>query len=123
MGSRILIVDDVESNRKLVSVILSGHGYEVSAAANGVDAIAKARQESPDLIMLDVMMPQLDGWEVRELLRAEATTREIPIVFLSALEEEDISEKNLDPRLDSFLIKPFKPSEVIASIERVLGSA
>jgi CheY-like chemotaxis protein len=121
MNKRILAVDDVESNRKLVSLILGNHGYDVTAADNGVDAIVLARSESPDLIVLDVMMPQLDGWEVRNRLRSDEATATIPIVFLSALGEGDIDESQLDPGLETYLVKPFTPTQLVEIVGRTLG--
>jgi len=86
MKPRVLIVDDEPEVLDLVDFKLSGHGFEVVRAANGIEALRKARCESPDVIVLDLMLPDLDGLSVYEILRTQPSTRDVPVVIFSALD-------------------------------------
>lgn len=121
---RILVVDDEPSIRKLLTVALTNRGYEVLEAEDGFVALAKAETESPDLVILDVMMPRMTGHQVHEKLRAKESTKDLPILFLSAAGtfEEQQRKLSSDPNTD-YMPKPFKPSEVADRIEGMLDPA
>lgn len=120
MKGKILVVDDEPSIQKLLTVTLSNRGFEVITADNGMEALALAKSEKPDLICLDVMMPRMTGHEVHDKLRERSETKDTPILFLSAagtFEEQATQMK--DGNVD-YIPKPFKPSEVADHIESML---
>lgn len=116
---KILIVDDEPDVLRILEKRLSLNGYEVLTADGGYNALSMARQENPDLVILDIDMPDLDGGEVAARLKDDAATRHIPVIFLSCLvthKEEDGSGLG-----DSvFMAKPYSPNKLIDEIERLL---
>jgi len=121
---RILVVDDEPSIRRLLKVALTGRGFDVQEAEDGLQAMGMIAAEKPDLIVLDVMMPGLTGHEVHDRLRQRPETKELPILFLSAAGtfEEQHREIAADPFSD-YLPKPFKPSDVAEHITAMLDPA
>jgi two-component system sensor histidine kinase ChiS len=121
---KILVVDDEPSIRRLLKVALTGRGFEVVEAEDGLQAIGMVESEHPDLVVLDVMMPGLTGHQVHDKLRQKPATKELPILFLSAAGtfEEQYKEIAADPNSD-YLPKPFKPSEVADHISAMLDPA
>ena len=113
----ILIVDDLPDNLRTLSAILSKEGYKVRKAVSGQMAIETVRSQLPDLILLDIKMPQMDGYEVCSTLKAEAKTRDIPVIFLSALDEAADKVKAFTVGGVDYICKPFQAEEVIARIE------
>ncbi len=112
----ILIVDDTVHIQYLLSQMLVGEGYKVRAVANGAQALAAVQATPPDLILLDIMMPEMDGYEVCRHLKADAQTRDIPIVFISALEETEEKVKAFAIGGVDYVTKPFQPKEVLARV-------
>jgi CheY-like chemotaxis protein len=110
--ARILVVDDEPSIVKLVTATLEGRGHEVTPAYDGVEAIAQAKLHHPDLILLDVMMPHMDGNEVRRRLLADPATKEIPIIHLTAVGDFDKQREALAEGVTDYMVKPFAPSEL-----------
>jgi two-component system, OmpR family, alkaline phosphatase synthesis response regulator PhoP len=123
MRKKILVVDDDAELVELVSFNLKQAGYAVGTAANGVDAIKKAHSLTPDLIVLDVMMPELDGFAVCEILRRDTSTALIPIMMLTALSSELGRMAGLGSGATDFLTKPFSPRLLVARIEELLKKA
>jgi CheY-like chemotaxis protein len=117
---RVLLVDDERSIRLLCRVNLVASGMEVLEAANGREGLELARQERPDLVLLDVMMPELDGWTVARELAADEQTRDIPIVFLTA--RADPADRRLGEQLGGvgYVVKPFDPVTIGEFVESVL---
>lgn len=111
-AKKILAVDDEPSIVRLVSAALTARGYEMIAAYNGEEALDKVRLESPDLIVLDIMMPKMDGREVRKRLAADPKTKDIPILFLSAVGDLSSQLDTLEEGQGEYMTKPFKPSEL-----------
>jgi two-component system alkaline phosphatase synthesis response regulator PhoP len=117
---RVLVVDDERSIRLLCRVNLIASGMEVMEASNGREGLELARRERPDLVLLDVMMPELDGWTVARELAADEQTREIPIVFLTA--RADPADRRLGEQLGGvgYVVKPFDPVAIGELVEDVL---
>jgi len=119
--TRILVVDDVLANLKLVIEILSGQGYQVRPASSGTMALRSVEVEQPDLILLDVRMPEMDGYEVCRRLKAEARSRSIPVIFLSALDDTADKIKGFEAGGVDYITKPFQPMEMLKRIETHLA--
>lgn len=118
---RILLVDDEPHIVELVKFRLELSGYEVIAAHNGMEALEKAQNDRPDLILLDVMMPGMDGYEVATKLKENRHTRRIPIIMLTAkAEEEDIKEAIRVGAVD-YIVKPFDPFAILKKISKILS--
>ena len=118
--ARILVVDDTETNIKLLRALLKGAGYEVVTATCGRDALTAAERENPDLILLDIMMPDLTGYEVCQRLRSAPETRQTPIVFLTALHELEDHVKAMDVGGDDILTKPINKLELLTRVKSLL---
>jgi phosphate regulon transcriptional regulator PhoB len=120
MGTKILVVDDEENIVKLVSYNLTQEGYQVIIATDGQEALTKAQQENPDLMILDLMLPKVDGLDICRELRKNSSTSELPIIILSAKEEEIDKILGLELGADDYVTKPFSPRELIARVKAVL---
>ena len=114
--ARILVVDDEPRNVKLLSAHLTGNGFETLAAYNGEQALHKAAREKPDVILLDIMMPDLDGFEVTRRLKADPHTNHIPVVLVTSLDGSDNRVKGLEAGADEFLTKPINSTELLARV-------
>ncbi len=120
MPEKILIVDDDVDSLKLIGLMLQRHGYEVVAASAGSPAIQKANAEVPDLIILDVMMPDMNGYEVCRRLRANPTTTNIPIIMFTAKTLIDDKVAGFEAGADDYLTKPTHPAELASRVKAVL---
>lgn len=118
--ARVLVVDDEADHSAMIAFNLERQGYAISTAEDGEDAIDKARDELPDLILLDWMLPGRSGLGVCRALRRERSTRQIPIIMLTARGEEADRVRGLENGADDYLIKPFSMAELIARISAVL---
>jgi CheY-like chemotaxis protein/MinD-like ATPase involved in chromosome partitioning or flagellar assembly len=121
MAEKILIVDDDIDSLKLIGLMLQRHGYEVVAANAGNQAIAKAASDHPDLIILDVMMPDMDGYEVTRRLRSNAATQNIPIIMFTAKTLIDDKVKAFELGADDYLTKPTHPAELASRVKAILA--
>jgi len=119
-GKKVLVAEDEPDIRGLIVFSLEFAGYQVVQAANGEDAIDQAEREQPDLILLDVRMPKLTGYEACEQLKARETTRHIPVVFLSALSQEAEIRYGLGLGGEEYIIKPFAPDELYHRVTAIL---
>jgi DNA-binding response OmpR family regulator len=117
----VLVADDDEDILGLVSFRLERSGYEVAAAKDGEEALRLARELSPALVVLDVMMPRLDGYEVTRRQREDEATRGIPVILLTALAQEADVARGFESGADDYLRKPFSPQELAARVQAVLG--
>jgi CheY-like chemotaxis protein len=115
-SSRILIVDDVPQNVQLIGTILMQKGYRVSVARNGLKAIEIVKKTIPDLILLDIMMPEMDGFETCAHLKSLEQTRDIPIIFLTAKTDMEFIVKGFELGAVDYITKPFNPSEMLARV-------
>jgi two-component system cell cycle response regulator DivK len=120
-GKTVLLVEDNEDNRIVYSTILRHFGYQVSEALNGEEGIAKARAEKPDLILMDISIPIIDGWEATQVLKHDPATRDIPIIALTAHALASDREKAMEVGCDGYLAKPCEPRAVVAEVQRFLG--
>ncbi|MBM7555451.1 response regulator [Halanaerobacter jeridensis] len=120
MGNKILVVDDEENIVKLVSYNLEQEGYEIITANEGKEALAKIEQENPDLMILDLMLPKVDGFDICRKVRKDGNTNNLPIIILSAKEEEIDKILGLELGADDYVTKPFSPRELIARVKAVL---
>lgn len=115
--TRILVAEDNSADRMLLSRIVQREGYEVVTAVNGLDALAKFADYSPDVVLLDAMMPEMDGFEVARMVKSQARDRFVPIVFLSSLNEGEWLNQCLDAGADDFLSKPYNPVLLRAKLQ------
>ncbi len=113
----ILIVDDLPRNQYTLSLILKKAGYEIRTAANGLEALESVQTALPDLILLDIMMPNMNGYQVCEYLKADKQTRDVPIIFISALNETEDKVKAFSIGGVDYITKPFQPEEVLARVK------
>lgn len=118
--TKILVVDDEERNRRLMSAILKNYGYVYETAINGVEALEKTETFQPDLIFLDIMMPEMDGYEVCKRLKENPATQHIPVVIITALMEREAMLKGLEAGANDFLLKPVDPAEVAIRAKNLL---
>ncbi|GAB4546061.1 MAG: response regulator transcription factor [Anaerolineales bacterium] len=120
MTQTILVVDDEKRLVSLLQSYLQQEGYRVAAAYNGKDGLIAARKENPDLIILDVMMPEMNGYE---FMRAHRAERDTPIIMLTAKVEDEDKIIGLELGADDYVVKPFKPRELMARVRNVLRRA
>ena len=118
---KILVVDDVQSNVLLLKALLGREGFGIVYAMNGTEALEKVKSEHPDLILLDVMMPDMDGFEVAGRLKVEPEQAEIPIIFLTALNDSASVVKGLQLGANDFISKPFRREELLIRVEHQLS--
>jgi two-component system cell cycle response regulator DivK len=118
---RILLVDDDPDTRVVFRTILEHYGFEVLEAEEGEEALRVAAAGEPQLILLDLSLPVLDGWEVARTLKAEPHTSSIPIVAFSAHALESARRRALEAGCESYLVKPILPREVVQEVQRLLG--
>ncbi len=118
--SRILIVDDTEDIVKLVKMYLEHHHYEVITAYDGQEGLDKAKAESPDLIILDLMLPRINGYKICGLLKRDSRYAKIPIVIFSAKTQEKDMKLGEDVGADAYLTKPFEPEVLLSKIKALL---
>lgn len=121
MGKRILIVEDEESLLKLEKIFLSSRGYEVVGVVDGPAALAALEKERPDLILLDIMLPQMDGFEVCKRIKQNPQTASIPVIMLTAKKSSEDMAKGKEVGADNYITKPFKSANVIEIIQSYLG--
>jgi two-component system, OmpR family, response regulator VicR len=119
---RILCIEDEPEMIDLIRLILNRRGYEVLGAAGGMEGIKLVREMLPDLVLLDLMMPDMDGWEVYQQMKADDSMREIPVIVVTA------KAQNIDKvlglhiaKVDDYIAKPFGPQELMDSVEKILS--
>jgi len=120
---RILIAEDERDIRDLIAFTLRFAGYEVLTANNGEEAVAMTHQELPDLVLTDVRMPKMTGYEACKLIKADPTTQHIPVVFLSAKGQEAEVQSGLAAGADEYLLKPFAPDQLTKKVAEILSKA
>lgn len=118
--AKILLADDEEDIKTVISLYLGSKGYEVVTAYDGLDAIDKAKSEKPDLILLDVMMPIMNGFEVCQKLKDDPDTQDIPIIMLSAAAQSETITKSIELGAKDYIVKPFDPERLDKMIFKYL---
>jgi two-component system, cell cycle response regulator DivK len=121
--SRILIVEDNDMNRDMLSRRLERRGYQVILAIDGRRGLAAARSEAPDLILMDMSLPEIDGWEVTRQLKSDDTTRSIPVIALTAHAMSSDRQKALEAGCDDYDTKPVEFQRLLTKIQTMLRSA
>jgi twitching motility two-component system response regulator PilG len=118
---KILIVEDEESLLKLESILLTSKGYEVKGVPNGQAALDALAEDLPDLVLLDIMLPEIDGFEVCRRIKADSATRHIPVIMLTAKKSREDMARGETVGADWYITKPFKSAMVIETIQRFLA--
>ena len=119
----ILCIEDEPEMIDLMRLILGRRGFEVKGATSGADALKVIREDSPDLILLDLMMPEMDGWEVYQQIKADEKTKAIPVIVVTAKAQSIDRVLGLHiAKVDDYIAKPFSPQELMNSVEKVLKS-
>lgn len=119
----VLLVEDNEDNLAVYRTILDHVGYAVVEARDGEEGLARATAEKPDVILMDISIPKIDGWEVTRRLKAEDDTKGIPIIALTAHALDEDREKAFNVGCDGYLAKPIEPRRVVEEVERLVGPA
>jgi CheY-like chemotaxis protein len=117
----LLLVEDNEDNRIIYSTVLKHLGYQVVEAKDGLEAIELARSVQPDLILMDISIPKIDGWEATRILRQDPATSAIPIIALTAHALADDRARAAEVGFTSYLAKPVEPRVVVAEVRRLIG--
>jgi len=118
---KILVVDDEVYILHILDFSLGAEGFDVITATDGEEALAKAQREKPDLIVMDVMMPRLDGYETCRRLKNDPGTRDIPVLLLTARGREEDRQQGMDSGADDYITKPFSPNKLISRVSDILG--
>jgi CheY-like chemotaxis protein len=116
----VLLVEDNLHNRRIFSGILTHYGFQVKEAENGVEAVAMAQSEKPDLILMDLSLPVMDGWEATRKIKDMPELRDIPIIALTAHAMAGDEDRALEAGCDGYLSKPISPTKVVAEVKRAL---
>ena len=119
--AKILIAEDERDIRELVTFTLRYAGHDVHQATNGEEALSMAKELIPDLVLMDVRMPKMTGYEACKIIKADPTTQHIPVVFLSAKGQEAEVQTGLDSGADEYLLKPFAPDQLTRKVAEILG--
>ncbi len=117
----ILCIEDETEMIDLIRIILGRKGFDVEGATGGEDGLKKVHERKPDLVLLDLMMPDIDGWEVYQQMKADETTRDIPVIIVTAKAQNIDKVLGLQiAKVDDYISKPFSPEDLLSSVERVL---
>jgi len=120
MAYKILVVDDEPTIVRLMEFILARQGHEMIVAVNGEEALEKIQSQHPDLVLLDIMMPRIDGYEVAQRLRADPATAALPIIMLSAKAQDEDIRKGVEVGVDEYVTKPFTPDHLVQVVTKYL---
>ena len=122
-SKHILCIEDEPEMIDLIRLILGRRGFDVIGAAGGKEGLEKALQKPPDLILLDLMMPDMDGWEVYQQIKADDKTKNIPVIVVTAKAQSIDKVLGLHiAKVDDYIAKPFSPQELLASVDKVFGA-
>ena len=121
MTKRILIVEDTEDNRQILRDLLTAAGYGLLEAVDGEQGVAMAKAEKPDLILMDIQLPQIDGYEATRRIKADPALRHIPIIAVTSYALSGDEEKTRAAGCDAYIAKPFSPRQLLAKVRELLG--
>ena len=122
MTKKILVVEDTEDNRQILRDLLSMAGYEMVEAHDGADGVAKAAEHKPDLILMDIQMPVMDGYEATRRIKANPDLKSIPIVAVTSYALSGDEEKTRAAGCDGYIAKPYSPRQMLAKVREILGA-
>ena len=123
MSQRILVIEDHEDNRRIINDTLSSGGFQVIEAVTGDGGVAKAESEIPDLIIMDIQLPGLDGYEATRLIKANPALRHIPIIVVTSYALSGDDKKAREAGCDAYLAKPFSPRKLLATTRKFLPNS
>ena len=121
MSRRILVVEDQADNRQILNDLLTSAGYEIVHAENGEEALAAAAAQRPDLILMDIQMPVMDGYGATRLIKADPALKAIPVIAVTSYALSGDEEKARTAGCDGYIAKPFSPRQMLAKVREILG--
>jgi two-component system cell cycle response regulator DivK len=122
MSKKILVVEDTEDNRQILRDLLGMAGYDMVEAHDGAEGVAKAAEHKPDLILMDIQMPVMDGYEATRRIKANPDLKTIPIVAVTSYALSGDEQKTRDAGCDAYIAKPYSPRQMLAKVREILGS-
>jgi two-component system cell cycle response regulator DivK len=122
MSKKILVVEDTEDNRQILRDLLSMAGYDLIEAHDGAEGVAKAAEHKPDLILMDIQMPVMDGYEATRRIKADPGMKGIPVIAVTSYALSGDEEKTRAAGCDGYIAKPFSPRQMLAKVREVLGA-
>lgn len=123
MGKRVLVIEDTEDNRQIIRDLLSSVGYELIEAADGAEGVAMAQSQRPDLILMDIQLPEMDGYEATRQIRAIPELARVPIIAVTSYALSGDEAKTRAAGCDGYVAKPFSPRQLLAKIREFLPDA
>jgi two-component system, cell cycle response regulator DivK len=123
MSNRILVIEDNEDNRRIIRDLLTSLGYQLIEAADGLEGVAMAQSHRPDLILMDIQLPEMDGYEATRQIRAVPELKTVPIIAVTSYALSGDEAKARDAGCDGYVAKPFSPRELLAKIREFLPDA
>ena len=121
MAKRILVVEDQVDNRRILRDLLTVNGYELIEAVNGLEGIKKATEEQPDLILMDIQLPEVDGYEATRRIREQNTSNRVPIIAVTSYALSGDYQKAIEAGCDDYISKPYSPRELLKKIQHILA--
>jgi twitching motility two-component system response regulator PilH len=118
--STVLVVEDSVPQREMITELLRGNGLEVAVASDGVEALAHIQKRPPDLVLLDIVMPRMNGYELCRRLKADPSTQNVPVVMCSSKGEEFDRYWGMKQGADAYIAKPFQPTELVGTVKQLL---
>jgi two-component system cell cycle response regulator DivK len=121
MNKKILVVEDIEDNREILRDLLSAAGYDVIEALDGAEGIAKASEHMPDLILMDIQMPVMDGYDATRHLKADPALKVIPVIAVTSYALSGDEDKARSAGCNGYIAKPFSPRQMLAKVREIIG--
>jgi len=121
MSKKVLVVEDTEDNRQILRDLLGTAGYQLVEAHDGAEGVAKATEHKPDLILMDIQMPVMDGYEATRRIKAYPALKEIPVIAVTSYALSGDEEKARAAGCDGYIAKPFSPRQMLAKVREVIG--
>ena len=121
MSKKVLIVEDIEDNRQILRDLLAAAGYDMVEAYDGAEGLAKAAEHKPDLILMDIQMPVMDGYEATRRIKADPALRAIPVIAVTSYALSGDEEKARTAGCDGYVAKPFSPRQMLAKVREIIG--
>ena len=122
MTKKILVVEDTEDNRQILRDLLGMAGYDMIEAHDGAEGVAKAAEHKPDLILMDIQMPVMDGYEATRRIKANPELKAIPVIAVTSYALSGDEQKTRDAGCDAYIAKPYSPRQMLAKVREILGS-